>query len=109
MKTKDLIAVVLIVMLGITAASAQIGSNYGNPCLNTQKAPNTLKTKKHDTHISNNRFNSHTKARGNGNSTGFMVTNKPKHAKKHKFQTQVGNKKKHIKKANRRRDRGDRE
>jgi hypothetical protein len=107
MKAKNLLAVVIISILSLTAAAAQIGSNYGNPCLHVKQGPNTLKTKKHDTHYTSNRFNSHTKTKGNGNAHPYVSVVKPKHIKKHKLQAQVGSNKKHGRKNNRRKDRGD--
>ncbi len=67
-------------MLSTTAASAQIGTNYGNPCLNVKKGPNILKTKKHDSNSSTTRFNEHDKAIGNGNAHPY----KPKQVRKNK-------------------------
>jgi hypothetical protein len=107
MKAKNLLAVVIISILSLTAAAAQIGSNYGNPCLHVKQGPNTLKTKKHDTHKTNSRFNSHIKTKGNGNAHPYTSAVKPKYAKKHKLQGQVATNKKHGRKNNHRKDRGD--
>ena len=92
-----------MVMLSITAASAQIGSNYGNPCLNVKKGPNTLKTKKHDSHISTTRFNAHDKALGNGNAHPY----KPKQVRKNKIRNNKFTNKNGKRKNHRHKDRGD--
>lgn len=91
-----------MVMLCVTSASAQIGSNYGNPCLDVKKGPNTLKTKKHDSYRSTTRFNAHDKAIGNGNTHPY----KPKQVRKNKMRKNNFANKKGKRKSHKNKDRG---
>lgn len=103
MKTTYLFAVLFMAMLSITAASAQIGSNYGNPCLDVKKGPNTLKTKKHDSNGTTTRFNAHNKAVGNGNAHPY----KPKQVRKNRIKNNnFATNKKGKRKPHKNKDRG---
>jgi hypothetical protein len=101
MNATKLFAVLFLLVISITAASAQIGSNYGNPCLDMKKGPNTMKTKKHDSHGTTTRFNAHDKALGNGNAHPY----KPKQVRKNKTRNNNFSNKK--RKNHKQKDRGD--
>jgi hypothetical protein len=113
MKAKLFIAAICIALVSVTLVNAQIGANFSNPCLGVKKGPNTLKTIKHESHGSSNRFNAHHKIWGNGhpyyygNQSGFQTKNTGR-IKKHKMQPTIKMNRPHRKKSNKHRDRGDR-
>lgn len=112
MKTKDLLAIICILIFTMVGAMAQLGTNFGNPCLNVKKGPNTLKTKKHVVRGTHTRFNSHRRANGNGNINAVIINSdthkKPiHHIKKNRIHRPAKKAKIHQRKPHRHSDRGD--
>jgi hypothetical protein len=107
MKAQLFLTALCVTFLSLTLASAQTGTNYSNPCIAVKKGPNTLKTKKHDTHFTNSRLNSHKRANGNGNANAYFSTKpthyQPLYNKKHHQQPKVTV----HRKSNRKKDHGD--
>ena len=101
---------IFIAITTITVTTAQTGSNYGNPCLNVRKGPNTLKTKKHVPYTAHSRFNAHNRANGNGNAHPYtsQVNHPLHHINKNHVQPAAKMNRMPRKKA-RHRDRGDKQ
>lgn len=98
MKTKFFFLIALSFMFAFAnRLNAQSASNFSNPGTEYQKAPFTLKVKRHDGPEHITRFNAHRKANGNGNIHPYI-------SKRRKNQKQTMS----LNKKHKRQDHGDR-